>query len=152
MKRRIVLIGIALFLVGVAVIAWTLAGLPPVKYVLRYGISPGCEPTGETQEYEGVTFVEIGPGIFRMGSTANAEGGDWLGKLCKPFGLPWGKQPEPSDEMPVHWVEFRRGFWIATTEITNAQYERFDPKHERREDSNGDNTPVVEVSWQDAKD
>jgi len=38
-----------------------------------------------------------------MGSTSNAEGGDWLGKLCKPFGLPWGKQPEPSDEMPVHW-------------------------------------------------
>jgi len=152
MKRRIVILLVALFLVGVAVIAWTLAGLPPVKYVLRYGLTPGCEPTGQTREFEGVTFVEIGPGIFRMGSTANAEGGDWLGKVCKPFGLPWGKQPEPSDEMPVRWVEFPLGFWIATTEITNAQYERFKPKHERSESSKGDDTPVVDVSWQDAKD
>ncbi len=40
--------------------------------------------------------------------------------------------------MPVHWVEFRRGFWIATTEITNAQYERFQPKNERSEFSKGD--------------
>jgi len=96
--------------------------------------------------------VENGPGIFRMGSTANAEGGDWLGKLCKPFGLPWGKKPEASDEMPVHWIEFRRGFWMAKTEITNAQYERFDKDHERHEYSKGDDTPVVEVSWQDAKD
>jgi formylglycine-generating enzyme required for sulfatase activity len=87
-----------------------------------------------------------------MGSTANTEGGDWLGKLCKPFGLPWGKKPTPSDEMPVHWVEFRRGFWIATTEVTNAQYERFRPGHERSKRSRGDDTPVVDVSWEDAKD
>jgi len=151
MKRRIVILLVALFIVGVAVIVWTLAGLPPVKYVLRYGISPGCEPTGETLEAEGVTFVEIGPGIFRMGSTSRAEGGDWLGKLCKPFGLPWGKQPEPSDEMPVHWVEFRRGFWIAATEITNAQYERFVHDHERNHYSKGDDHPVVNVTWEDAK-
>jgi len=151
MKRRVVILLIALFLVGVAVIAWTLAGLPPARYVLRYGVSPGCEPTGEKTTVEGVTFVEIGPGIFRMGSTHLAEGGDWLGKLCKPFGLPWGKQPEASDEMPVHWVEFRRGFWIATTGITNAQYGRFQEKHERSEYAKGDDTPVVKVSWEDAK-
>jgi formylglycine-generating enzyme required for sulfatase activity len=53
--------------------------------------------------------------------------------------------------MPVHWVEFRRGFWIAATEITNAQYERFDSKHERSEYSQGDDTPIAEVSWEDAK-
>jgi len=151
MQKRLLLAGLALLLVGVAVIAWTLAGLPPVKYVLRYGLSPGCEPAGQTLEVEGVTFVEIGPGIFRMGSTADAEGGDWLGKICKPFGLPWGKQPEPSVEMPVHWVEFRRGFWIATTEITNAQFERFEKEHERSQYSKGDDDPVVEVSWEEAK-
>jgi len=151
MKRRIVLLGIVLFLVVVAVIAWTLAGLPPVRYLLRYGLDPYCEPTGERDTIEGVTFVEIGPGVFRMGSTSRAEGGDWLGKLCKPFGLPWGKKPEASVEMPVHWVEFRRGFWIATTEITNAQYERFQEKHERSEYSRGDDDPVADVSWDEAK-
>ncbi len=120
MRKRVLLAVLVLLLVGVGYVAWTLAGLPPARFILRYGLCPGCEPTGQTFEAEDVTFVEIGPGIFRMGSTFNAEGGDWLGKICAPFGLPWGKKPEPSDEMPVHWVEFRHGFWIATTEITNA--------------------------------
>jgi formylglycine-generating enzyme required for sulfatase activity len=53
--------------------------------------------------------------------------------------------------MPVHWVEFRRGFWIAKTEITNDQYERFDAHHERSVDSSGDDHPVVDVSWEYAK-
>jgi len=150
-RRRVLLAVLALFVFGVVYVAWTLAGLPPVKFYLRYGLDPYCEPTGEKYTVEGVTFVEIGPGIFRMGSTHLAEGGDWLGKLCKPFGLPWGKKPEPSDEMPVHWVEFRKGFWIATTEITNAQYERFRPKHQRSEWSKGDDAPVAEVSWDEAK-
>ena len=151
MKRRIVLLGVVLLLAGVVTVAWTLAGLPPVRYYVRYGLDPYCAPTGERVTLDGVEFVEIGPGILKMGSTHLAEGGDWLGKLCKPFGLPWGKKPEPSDEMPVHWVEFRRGFWIATTEITNAQYERFRPKNVRSEYSKGDDTPVVDVSWEDAK-
>jgi len=152
MKRLVVILLIALFLFGVGYVAWTLAEFPPARHVLRYGLSPGCEPTGQTLECEGVTFVEIGPGVFRMGSTANAEGGDWLGKICAPFGLPWGKKPEASDEMPVRWVEFPRGFWMATTEITNAQYERFEAKHERSEYAKGDDDPVVEISWEAAKD
>jgi len=150
-RRRVLLVVLALLLVGIGWVAWTLGGLPPVRFLLRYGLSPGCEPTGQTLEVEGVTFVEIGPGIFRMGSTLNARGGDWLGTICAPFGLPWGKRPTPSSAMPVHWVEFRRGFWIATTEITNAQYERFNSKYERRENANGDDFPIVDVSWEDAK-
>jgi len=151
MRKRLVFAALLLALVGVGCAAWTIAGLPPARYVLRYGLSPGCEPTGEKETYEGVTFVEIGPGIFRMGSTFKARG-DWLGKLCAPFGLPWGEQPEASNEMPVHWVEFRRGFWIATTEITNAQYEWFQEKHERNWCAEGDDDPVVDVSWEEARD
>jgi len=151
-RRRIILAVLALFLVGVGTMVWTLAGLPPVRFYLRYGLDPYCEPTGAKETYEGIEFIEIGPGIFPMGSNYLAEGGDWLGKLCKPFGLPWGKQPWSSDEMPVHWVEFRRGFWIATTEVTNEQYERFKPEHERGGYSKGDDTPEVVVTWQDAKD
>ncbi|MEN8150011.1 MAG: hypothetical protein ABFS86_09320, partial [Planctomycetota bacterium] len=107
-RRRVLLSVLALFLVGGGIVAWTLAGLPPVKYYLRYGLDPYCEPTGNKQTYEGVEFVEIGPGIFRMGSDYLAEAGDWLGRICAPLGLRWGKQPRPSNEMPVHWVEFRR--------------------------------------------
>jgi len=150
-RRRLLLAVLALFLVSVGYVAWTLAGLPPVKFYLRYGLDPYCEPTGAKETYEGVEFIEIGPGIFRMGSTSRAEDGDWLGKICAPFGLPWGKQPEASYEMPVHWVEFRRGFWIAATEITNAQYERFEKDNQRHEDSKDDDAPVVDVSWEEAK-
>ena len=60
---------------GVSTITWTLMGLPPIRYVFRYGLAPGCEPTGREMTIEGIEFVEIGPGIFRMGSEHLAEGG-----------------------------------------------------------------------------
>jgi formylglycine-generating enzyme required for sulfatase activity len=151
MKRLALITVLLFFATGIVVIAWAVADLPPVRYVLRYGFSPRCKPTGQTKRVEGVEFIEIGPGIFRMGSDHDAEGGDWIGKLCQRVGLPWGDQPEPSNEMPVHWVEFPRGFWIAMTEVTNALYERFDPKHERSDPGKGDNDPVMDVSWEDAK-
>ena len=99
-----------------------------------------------------MTFVELKPGYVRMGSWFGCEKGDFVGRVCKVFHLPWGKQPKESgDEVPVHWVEFRRPWWIARTEVTNEQYERFDPKHERSEYSKGDRDPVVDVSWDDAR-
>jgi formylglycine-generating enzyme required for sulfatase activity len=151
MKRLILIAGIAFVLFLVGSLLWIVAGLPPVGMVWHYGFSYGPEPTGQVETFEGVTFVEIGPGCYRMGSNQGAEGGDLLGQWCARFGLPWGDQPKPSDEMPVHWVEFRRGFLIAETEVTNAQYEAFDPKHERSGYSSGDNDPVVDVSFEDAK-
>jgi formylglycine-generating enzyme required for sulfatase activity len=151
MKRvaLIALVAFVLFLIGGTV--WTLAELPPVSMVLRYGFSYGPEPTGKVETYEGVAFVEIGPGCFRMGSEKNALGEDLLGQLCARFNLPWGEQPKPSDEMPVHWVEFPRGFFIAMMEVTKAQYEVFKKEHKRGKYSPVDRDPVVEVSWEDAK-
>jgi formylglycine-generating enzyme required for sulfatase activity len=86
-----------------------------------------------------------------MGSDHLAEGGDWLRKLCAPIGLPWGKQPKPSNEIPVHWVEFRHGFWIARTEVTNAQYRRFDPRFGRWGRRTGDRQPAATLRWGDAR-
>lgn len=140
-----------LILSGISIVAWTVFDLPPVFMVENYGLSYGPEPTGEMIAIGGVEFVEIGPGCFRMGSNTAAEGGDFLGRWCARLGLPWGNQPAPSNEMPVHWVEFPQGFWIAKTEVTNKQYEAFAPGHERGEYSAGDQDPVVDVSWQEAK-
>jgi formylglycine-generating enzyme required for sulfatase activity len=135
--KRLILIFLALLLLsGIGVVVWSVAGLPPVRMAWRYGFSYAPEPTGRKRPIGGIEFVEIGPGCFRMGSDQHAEGGD---------------QPKPSDEMPVHWVEFPRGFLIAETEVTNKQHEAFNPKHERSEYSPGDNDPVVDVSWEDAK-
>ena len=154
MRRRLITaLAVLLALAGVTVVLWKALDWPPPGMILRYGLSYGCEPTGETRTFEGVEFVEIGPGCFRMGSGKFAKGGDLLGKVCAVVGLPWGEQPEPetSDEMPVHWVEFRKGFWISRYEVTNEQYEAFDLKHERSDASPGDRAPVVQVSWEDAK-
>jgi len=149
--KRVVVVLLVVASVGLVLsAAWLLLAWPPPKFVLCYGLAPGCEPTGRTRTVEGVTFVEIGAGVFRMGSTHGA-GGDLLGRVCASLGLPWGEQPEPTDEMPVRWIEFARGFWIAETEVTNSQFERFDPEHERSEFSPGDAHPVVNVSWDDAK-
>ncbi len=151
MRRRI-FIGLlaALVLFGVGIVAWTVAGLPPVCMVWRYGFDHGPEPTGQVRPVEDFEFVEIGPGCFLMGSRQGAEGGDLLGRWCARLGLPWGDQPKLSSEMPVHWVEFPRGFWVSRTEVTNQQYEAFEPEHERGEYSSGDRDPVVDVSWEDA--
>jgi len=80
----------------------------------------------------GMEFVCIEPGHFQMGQQ---KGGDW-------------------DERPVHKVAVSRPFYIAVTEVTNAQYEQFDPKHRDLRGKLGfskdDDEAVVFVSWYDA--
>ena len=80
----------------------------------------------------GMKFVRIKPGSFLMGQQ---QGGDW-------------------DERPVHKVHIKNSFGIATTEVTNAQYERFDPNHRRMRGKLGfskeDSEAVVFVSWGEA--
>lgn len=78
-------------------------------------------------------MVEIPAGSFFMGS---AEGGT------------------SRDEMPVHKVNISHSFMMSATEVTNAQYEQFDPEHRafRGRDgfSTGDDEAVIFVSWHDA--
>ena len=79
----------------------------------------------------GMTMVGIELGSFTMGSTE----GDW-------------------DESPVHEVTISRPFYIATTEVTNAQYEQFEAEHRKyrgiRGVSSKDNEAAVYVSWNEA--
>jgi formylglycine-generating enzyme required for sulfatase activity len=150
MRRRLLIAGV-LLLAGVLTVLRYALTCPPLRFIQRYGLSPGCEPTGRTKTLEGVEFVEVGPGCSRMGSDRFPEGGDSIGRLCASLRLPWGEHPEPSDEMPVHWVEFRRGFWIARTELTNEQYERSGLAHRRDPVASGDRDPAAHVSWMDAR-
>jgi formylglycine-generating enzyme required for sulfatase activity len=151
MRRRLLLVAVLVtFLLLAGVVAWPLLRLPPPRHLFRYGLAPGAKPTGETFTVEGVEFVEIGPGIFRMGSDLHTEGGDFLGRICRPLGLPFGDVPEPSEETPVHWVEFPRGFFIARTEVTNAQYRRYDPEWEPDAGFARNDRPVTGLSYDDA--
>lgn len=77
--------------------------------------------------------VEIPAGFFYMGS--NGLGHDY-------------------DEAPIHRVEITRPFRMGVTEVTNLQYEQFDPGHKRLRGKYGfskeDDEAVVFVSWYDA--
>jgi formylglycine-generating enzyme required for sulfatase activity len=58
------------------------------------------------------------------------------------------------DEWPRHKVSITRPFYLGACEVTNAQYEQFDPSHRDLRGklgfSSGDEEAVVFVSWQDA--
>jgi len=76
-------------------------------------------------------MVDIPSGSFTMG-TAGASGEDY-------------------DEAPAHGVTLD-AFRMSACEITNSQYEAFDPSHRNRRDSISinDGDAVVNVSWYDA--
>jgi len=90
-------------------------------------------PTDETFTNSlDMKLVRIAPGSFNMGSPS---GGDF-------------------DERPVHKVTLTRSFYLGTTEVTNTQYEQFDPAHRKLRGKLGfskeDNEAVVFVCWADA--
>ncbi len=85
-------------------------------------------------------LVRVPPGRFAMGS------GD---------GYP--------DEAPMAGVEIAKGYWIGKLEVTNRQFQRFDPTHDsRHEDRHGyqfgvtgypvnlPDMPAVRLSWKQA--
>ena len=79
----------------------------------------------------GMRLVRIEAGAFTMGVGAV----DW-------------------DEKPAHKVTITQPLLMGVTEVTNAQYERFDPKHKALRGklgfSKGDDEAVVFVSWHEA--
>jgi len=81
----------------------------------------------------GMKLVRIDPGTFLMGQ---AQNGDW-------------------DERPVHEVTITRPYYLSATEVTNAQYEQFDPSHKKLRGKLGfstqDNEAVIFVDWHDAQ-
>ena len=80
----------------------------------------------------GIRFIRIDPGTFMMGSETV---GDF-------------------DERPVRRTRITKPFLMGVTEVTNAQYEIFDPGHRKLRgqygNSNLDDEPVVMGSWQEA--
>ncbi|MCC7498487.1 MAG: SUMF1/EgtB/PvdO family nonheme iron enzyme [Bryobacterales bacterium] len=119
----------------------------------------------------GMRLVEIRPGSFTMGEN-NTVPEDLMVPLTYPTvtdlrrAFPHG---DPNrfvvnfdafrhgdfDERPVHRVHISRPFFMSACEVTNREYELFDPSHRalrgKRGFSKEDNEAVIFVSWHDAR-
>ena len=102
--------------------------------ILQANLASGAQMPTDKEIVNSVAMklVRIEPGSFTMGST---DGGDW-------------------DERPAHKVNITKPFYMAVTEVTNAQYEQFDPAHASFRGRNGlskaADEAVIFVSWNDA--
>jgi len=104
----------------------------------------------------GMKFIRVEPGTFRMGQLKRLppevlpllEGGDRGGR----FDL---LADGDFDEKPVHTVKITKPFYMGSFEVTNKQYELFDPGHKLYRGKNGfsrgDNEAAIYVSWYDAQ-
>jgi formylglycine-generating enzyme required for sulfatase activity len=90
----------------------------------------------------GMKLVHVAPGEFVMGTgTEPPRSADQ-----------WARREY--DEAPAHKVKITREFWMGATEVTNAQYEQFDPSHKKFRGKDGvsktDDEPVTFVTWYQA--
>jgi len=97
----------------------------------------------------GMKFVRIGPGTFQMGQVDTP-----LPVEVVPSGLDFLRTGD-FDERPVRSVTVTQPFYMAVFEVTNFQYELFDPSHKSLRGkeglSNEDDEAVINVSWYDAQ-
>jgi len=95
----------------------------------------------------GMRFVRIGPGAFSMGGLQKQLPDELAGSRYMRDGDP--------DEQPVHKVIISKPFYMGIYEVTNAQYERFDPTHRYLRGKLGfsieNDEAVVFVNWYEAK-
>src|SRR5580704_15242986 len=94
----------------------------------------------------GVRLVRIPAGSFTMGFSGEPI----------PAAIavrPW-RAGGDFDERPAHHVRISAGFYMGAFEVTNAQYEQFDPSHRALRGKSGfsskDNEAVVFVNWLEA--
>jgi formylglycine-generating enzyme required for sulfatase activity len=111
---------------------------------------------GETTNKIGITMVDIPAGSFLMGSCLQDKKAAFLGESScanpDPDALPY--------ETPQHRVNVK-AFQMGQTEVTLGQFKAFIKATGRSDlvdadfieyNSNGDNVPVLQVSWNDAQD
>ncbi|MBF0612557.1 MAG: formylglycine-generating enzyme family protein [Magnetococcales bacterium] len=103
---------------------WLLAGLSLGAILTSpLRINPVCQPVEEVDPKTGITFIQLCPGSFIMGSN------DY-----------------PNEQCP-HKVTLS-AFDLAKFEVTNEQYRQFKTDHTFPEEKK--NWPVTDVTWHDA--
>jgi formylglycine-generating enzyme required for sulfatase activity len=107
----------------------------------------------------GMKFVRIEPGTFDMGY---GDGGQLPQEILdakehggRSIGLSQFGKNGDFDEHPTHKITITEPFYMGVYEVTNRQYERFDPLHMHLRGKRGfsidNDEAVVFVSWHQAK-
>ena len=94
---------------------------------------PTASVRSKVNAADGQIYVWIPPGSFAMGCSRGDND-------CAP------------DELPVHTVRIRRGFWLARTEVTNGQWVKRMKPAPRLDRAGTDNHPVVGMERVEAKE
>ena len=93
-------------------------------------VAPTPPQAGESRVFDGIEFVWIPAGEFRMGSTS-PEARDW--------------------EQPVTRVRISRGFWLGKYELTQAEWQQVMGTNPSEFAGCG-RLPVERVAWNDAQE
>jgi formylglycine-generating enzyme required for sulfatase activity len=122
--------------------------LPFVSIIALLVIWPAELPGAGTVNSVGMTMVSIPAGSFKMGQDKRNTDYRWHCSLEIDQGADW-------DELPTRQVEITKPFAISAAEVSNAQYEMFEPNHRAarrmsKKISKEDDAAVVNVSWEDA--
>ncbi|MHC4647375.1 MAG: SUMF1/EgtB/PvdO family nonheme iron enzyme, partial [Planctomycetota bacterium] len=120
----------------------------------------------------GMRFVRIAPGGFTMGRSPTPLPDELTKNLSYPAReslaarYPNGDPQKfvitidhartgDFDERPVHRVNITKPFFMGILEVTNEQYEKFDPSHSSMRGKNGfsskDDEAVIFVNWHEAR-
>jgi len=130
----------------------TLAGIMQIscgsRNISDYGLADSLAFTNTL----GMEFARIDSGTFFMGKSNGVLPIDLL--IQEKRRMNYHKKNGDSDEHPRHKVTITQPYFMGITEVTNAQYEEFDPEHKQFRGKNGfsydDDEPVIYVSWKDA--
>jgi formylglycine-generating enzyme required for sulfatase activity len=133
--------------------SWTISLL---VFAGAYAVFGAEMPTGlEYVNSLGMKLVRIEPGAFSMGF----EGGPLSDAIITIPDDDGGRKREyvrrgNYDEHPRRKVTISKAFYMGVYEVTNSQYEQFDPKHRKlrgtRDRSANDDDAVIMVNWSDA--
>lgn len=101
-----------------------------IALTLLAGCPTGDPRPGQSRTFNGIKFQWCPPGTFAMGSPA--------------------METARNDDETLHTVNITKGFWMSTTEITQAQWKSLIATNPSF--YTGNNNPVDNVSWDAAQD
>jgi len=118
------------------------------------GMAPEIPKGKEHTNSIGMRLVRIEAGSFLMGIGQTPLPEQIAGRSGNSGAVASWRLPGDFDEQPAHRVKISRPFYLGALEVTNAQYEQFDPEHRKLRGKAGlskaDDEAVVFVNWHEA--